>query len=248
MLDTEMAKEDHYNRILANLSGIEINRIATGRFSENEIDKEKVFTAAEKLEKIPYHYISIAGESFENILSQMRKWIYQHVGFDENGQTKDCLIIYDYLKLMGSEGISSVMQEYQVLGFQITKLHNFMVKYDVPCLSFVQLNRDGITRESTDVVSGSDRLIWLCTSFSIFKMKSDEEVATDGIDSGNRKLVPIVARHGAGLDDGDYVCMKMHGKYGRIEEGETRNEIHGNRQEGFETDENIDEESDLSNL
>jgi len=248
MLDTEMAKEDHYNRILANLSGIEINRIATGRFSENEIDKEKVFTAAEKLEKIPYHYISIAGESFENILSQMRKWIYQHVGFDEDGQTKDCLIIYDYLKLMGSEGISSVMQEYQVLGFQITKLHNFMVKYDVPCLSFVQLNRDGITRESTDVVSGSDRLIWLCTSFSIFKMKSDEEVATDGVDNGNRKLVPIVARHGAGLDDGDYVCMTMHGRFGRIEEGQTRNEIYGNRQEGFETDENIDEESDLGDL
>jgi|TARA_R110000851_G_scaffold31375_3_gene84924 replicative DNA helicase len=251
MLDTEMSKEDHYNRILANLSGVEINRIATGRFSEKEIEKEKVFAAAEKLEKIPYHYISIAGESFENILSQMRKWIYQHVGFDENGQTKDCLIVYDYLKLMGSENISSAMQEYQVLGFQITKLHNFMVKYDVPCLSFVQLNRDGITRESTDVVSGSDRLIWLCTSFSIFKMKSDEEVATDGIDNGNRKLVPIVARHGAGLDDGDYVCMKMHGNFGRIEEGETRNEIHENdrnRKEGFETDENIDEESDIGNL
>tara|TARA_R110000824_G_scaffold126769_2_gene286403 strand:- start:69 stop:317 length:249 start_codon:yes stop_codon:yes gene_type:complete len=82
-------------------------------------------------------------------------------------------------------------------------------------------------------------------------MKSDEEVATDGIDNGNRKLVPIVARHGAGLDDGDYVCMKMHGNFGRIEEGETRNEIHGNernKKEGFETDENIDEESDISNL
>lgn len=251
MLDTEMSKEDHYNRILANLSGVEINRIATGRFAENEIDKEKVIAASEKLEKIPYHYISIAGESFENILSQMRKWIYQHVGFDENGQTKDCLIVYDYLKLMSAEGISSAMQEYHVLGFQITKLHNFMVKYDVPCLSFVQLNRDGITRESTDVVSGSDRLIWLCTSFSIFKMKSDEEVATDGIENGNRKLVPVVARHGAGLDDGDYVCMKMHGKFGRIEEGNTRNEIHENtrtRQEGFETDEDIDEESDISNL
>ena len=127
---------------------------------------------------------------------------------------------------MGSEGISSSMQEYQVLGFQITKLHNFMVKYDAPCLAFVQLNRDGITKESTDVVSGSDRLIWLCTSFSIFKLKSDEEVADDGVDYGNRKLVPVVARHGEGLDDGDYISMKMFGKYGRIDEGMTRNEIH----------------------
>ena len=204
-----------------------------------------MFKAAEKLKTVPYHYISIAGECFENVLSQMRKWIYQHVGFDENGRTNDCLIVYDYLKLMGSEGISASMQEYQVLGFQITKLHNFTVKYDVPCLSFVQLNRDGITKESTDAVSGSDRLIWLCTSFSIFKLKSEEEIATDGVDNGNRKLVPIVARHGEGLDDGDYVSMKMYGKFGRIEQGLTRNEIHENgraREEGFQTDANETED------
>ena len=180
---------------------------------------------AEELSEIPYHYVSIAGQPFENILSIMRKWIYQEVGFDENGRTKDCLIIYDYLKLMSSDSISNSMQEFQVLGFQITQLHNFCVKYDVPCLSFVQLNRDGITKESTDVVSGSDRLIWLCTSFTIFKMKSDEEMADDDEDNGNRKLVPIVARHGAGLDDGDYINMNMFGKFGKLVEGQTRNQL-----------------------
>ena len=79
VLDTEMSKEDHYNRMLADESGVEINRISTGRFSESEIEKEKVHNAAKKLKDIPYHYISIAGESFDNIISQMRKWIYQHV-------------------------------------------------------------------------------------------------------------------------------------------------------------------------
>ncbi len=251
MLDTEMSKEDHLNRMIANVSGVDINKISTGKFTENPLEKEKVEKAAEKLKEIPYHYISIAGQSFENILAIMRKWIYQHVGFDEAGVTNDCLIVYDYLKLMGSEGISSSMQEYQVLGFQITQLHNFMVKYDVPCLSFVQLNRDGITKESTDVVSGSDRLIWLCTSFSIFKMKSEEEVAEDKVENGNRKLVPVVSRHGEGLDDGDYVSMKMFGKIGRLEEGMTRNELHNNarsREEGFEINEEIDSESDIDNM
>ena len=245
MLDTEMSKEDHLNRMLANLSGVDINKISTGKFSENEIEKEKVRAAGDKLKSIPYHYISIAGQSFENILAVMRKWIYQHVGFDENGKTKDCLLVYDYLKLMGSESISSSMQEYQVLGFQITKLHNFCVKYDVPCLSFVQLNRDGITKESTDVVSGSDRLIWLCTSFSIFKMKSDEEIADDGIEAGNRKLVPVVARHGEMLDSGDYISMNMYGSIGKLVEGRTRNEIHNsnrNRDEGFEVDADLSTE------
>jgi len=245
MLDTEMSKEDHLNRMLANLSGVDINKISTGKFSENEIEKEKVRAAGDKLKSIPYHYISIAGQSFENILAVMRKWIYQHVGFDENGKTKDCLLVYDYLKLMGSESISSSMQEYQVLGFQITKLHNFCVKYDVPCLSFVQLNRDGITKESTDVVSGSDRLIWLCTSFSIFKMKSEEEIADDGVEAGNRKLVPVVARHGEMLDSGDYISMNMYGSIGKLVEGRTRNEIHNsnrNRDEGFEVDADLSTE------
>tara|TARA_A100001201_G_scaffold143761_1_gene147331 strand:- start:5796 stop:7271 length:1476 start_codon:yes stop_codon:yes gene_type:complete len=225
MLDTEMSKEDHLNRMLANISGVEINNIASGNFASNNLNSEKVECAAEELSDIPYHYVSIAGQPFENILSIMRKWIYQEVGFDENGRTKDCLIIYDYLKLMSSDSISNSMQEFQVLGFQITQLHNFCVKYDVPCLSFVQLNRDGITKESTDVVSGSDRLIWLCTSFTIFKMKSDEEMADDDEDNGNRKLVPIVARHGAGLDDGDYINMNMFGKFGKLVEGQTRNQL-----------------------
>lgn len=245
MLDTEMSKDDHLNRMLASLSGVEINRISTGKFAQNPIELEKINAASEKLKSLKYHYISIAGQAFENILSIMRKWIYQHVGFDENGRTNDCLIIYDYLKLMGSEGISSSMQEYQVLGFQITKLHNFCVKYDVPCLSFVQLNRDGITKESTDVVSGSDRLIWLCTSFSIFKMKSDEEIAEDKIENGNRKIVPVVSRHGSGLDDGDYVSVKMFGSIGKIEEGKTRNEIHvkaKQKSDGFEINGEIDTE------
>ena len=68
MLDTEMSKEDHLNRMLANLSGVDINKISTGKFSENEIEKEKVKVAGDKLKSIPYHYLSIAGQPFENIL------------------------------------------------------------------------------------------------------------------------------------------------------------------------------------
>ncbi len=257
VLDTEMSKEDHVNRLLANLSDIEINEIASGKFSESKGRKERVAQAAEKLKNIPYDYITIAGKSFEETLSVMRRWLVKRVGFDENGRTNPCMIIYDYLKLMHSEQISDGMKEFQVLGFQITQLHNFTVQYDVPCLSFVQLNRDGITKESTDAVSGSDRLIWLCSSFTIFKRKSDEEMAEDDGSSGNRKLVPIVSRHGGGLsDEFDYINMTMRGEYGRIDEGFTKSEYIlstkkqkegfdnnvSNNEEGFTIEEEIDPE------
>ena len=45
--------------------------------------------------------------------------------------------------------------------------------------------------------------------------------------------------------------MKMFGKYGRIEEGRTRNEIHQDirsRNEGFEVDEETNQESDISDM
>ena len=225
VLDTEMSKEDHLNRLIANISGTPINEVATGKFADDPEKDRKVREAVAKLESIPYSYVSVAGKPFEQILNIIRRWIVQEVKTDESGKTNECLIIYDYLKLMSSSSITNNIQEYQALGFQITSLHNLCVKLDIPCLSFVQLNRDGITKESTDAVSGSDRLIWLCTSFSIFKAKSPEELAEDGPNAGNRKLVPIVSRHGAGMDDGDYINMQMVGSHAKLIELKTRNEF-----------------------
>jgi hypothetical protein len=225
MLDTEMSKEDHLNRILANISGVPIQDITTGKFSEDDEKAIAVKNAAEEIRDIPYTYVSVAGAPFETIMNIIKRWILREVGQDENGTTNDCLVVYDYLKLMSSSGISNNIQEYQALGFQITELHNLTVKYDFPCLSFVQLNRDGITKESTDAVSGSDRIIWLCTSFSIFKLKSAEELAEGGPNGGNRKIVTLKARHGAGLLDGNYINMNMVGEHAQLTELRTRDEI-----------------------
>lgn len=239
MLDTEMSKEDHLNRILSSISGVPINEIATGKFSEDDEKVIKVTQAAQEIKNIPYTYVSVAGAPFETILNTIKRWILREVGQDENGKTNDCLVVYDYLKLMSSSSITNNIQEYQALGFQITNLHNLAVKYDFPCLSFVQLNRDGITKESTDAVSGSDRLIWLCTSFSIFKLKSTEELAEDGPNAGNRKLVTLKARHGAGLIDGNYINMNMIGSHAQLKELRTRDEFRSSH------DDSVIEGSDL---
>ena len=71
------------------------------------------------------------------------------------------------------------------------------------------------------------------------KKKSDEEIAEDGDDIGNRKLVPVVSRHGAGLEEGDYINISMKGDIARIKENKTRNEIKKSRrseEQGFEHD------------
>lgn len=245
-MDTEMTREDHLNRILAMLSEIEINDIETGKFAESPDKKNKLLQASEDIRQMRLYHKSIAGKPFEDQLAIMRRWLIKEVGLNDDGTAKDCVIFYDYLKLMDSAGISQDMKEYQVLGFMMTSLHNFAIRYKVPIVAFIQLNRDGITKESTDTASGSDRIIWLCSNFTIFKRKSDEEIAEDGVKNGNRKLLPLVSRHGGGLDDNDYINCYMKGWCAKITEGRTRLEILNNKtdsEEGFTlVDENNNEQ------
>ena len=229
-MDTEMNKEDHIHRILAMLTETEINSIETGKFSESPDKKNKILKAVTDIKEMKLFHKSIAGKPFEDQLAIMRRWLVKEVGLNDDGTAKDCVIFYDYLKLMDSSGISQDMKEYQVLGFMMTSLHNFAVRYKVPIVAFIQLNRDGITKESTDSASGSDRIIWLCSNFSIFKRKSDEEIAEDGSENGNRKLLPLISRHGGGLDDNDYINCHMKGWCAKITEGKTHLEIKNNTQ------------------
>jgi replicative DNA helicase len=240
-MDTEMTKEDHIHRLLAMSTEIELSSIETGKFTESPIHTKKIEEMAQELKNTPLYHKVIAGKPFDEQLSIMRRWLVKEVGLNDDGTAKDCVIFYDYLKLMDSAGMSQDMKEYQVLGFMMTALHNFAVKYKVPIMAFIQLNRDGITKESTDSASGSDRIIWLCSNFSIFKRKSDEEIAEDGGKSGNRKLIPLISRHGGGLDDNDYINCSMKGWCAKITEGRTKLETMNNfdnNKNGFIINEN----------
>ena len=234
-----MSIEDHRHRTLARMTKINIGDIETGQFAQTPDKKEKVYKAIKCVEEnVNYHHKSIAGTPFEEQIGIMRRWLVKEVGLNDDGTAKDCLIVYDYLKLMDAKGISQDLKEYQLLGFYMSSLHNFAVRFKIPILAFMQLNRDGITKEGTESASGSDRIIWLCSNFTIFKNKSDEEVAADGNEAGNRKLVPVVTRHGPGMEFGNYINVDMKGWCARVEERKSRQEIlqeEKNKNQGFES-------------
>lgn len=228
-LDTEMCEEDQQYRMIAAMSGVPINDISTGKFAKNKQQDILIGKASDLISSMPYHYQSVAGLPFEDIISIMRRWVTKVVGMNSAGEANPCVILFDYLKLMDPTNLK-IVQEYQELGFMMTSLQNFMVKYSVPCQTFVQLNRDGLDKENESTVSGSDRISWFCSSLGIFKAKQQEEIAED-VKSGckenyNRKYIPILSRYGPGLDYGDYINMKFEGQYCRITEGPTRNNIH----------------------
>lgn len=239
-MDTEMVQQDHIHRVLAMMTETEISDIETGKFANSPDRHMKIKEAVKKLKNTNLYYKTIAGKPFEDQISIMKRWLVKEVGLNDDGTAKDCVIFYDYLKLMDTSGMTQDLKEYQVLGFMMTQLHNFAIKYKVPIVAFIQLNRDGITKESTDSASGSDRIIWLCSNFTIFKRKTDEEIAEDGPTNGNRKLVPLIARHGGGLDDNDYINCNMKGWCAKITEGKTRLELLNNlgKEDGFTIEDN----------
>lgn len=225
-LDTEMMLEDQRMRLLALRSGVPIKDIETGQFSKIAKQRQDVYKSLKNIENLPYVHKNISNISFQEQIAIIRKFLINNVGLDENGHAaKKAVILYDYLKLTSDEGINDSIKEFQALGFRITALHNLAVRYKIPIVCTIQLNRDGITKESTDTASGSDRIIWLCSNFIIFKPKSDEEIAKDGDIHGNRKMVIMKSRHGSGADSRNYISFKMNGAIGRLEEGKTAAQI-----------------------
>ena len=229
-LDTEMMFNDTIHKILGLISGVPINEIETGRFNKNQAKKTKVKIAAKTLKEIPYYHKNISGKEFEEILSIMRRFITKDVGVLPNGEAKSCLIIYDYIKLMDSKGINEGLKEFQLLGFLLTSLHNFSVRYKVPILSFAQQNREGLDKNDTGTIAGSDRILMYASNCCLFKIKTEEEIAEDGIENGNRKIIPLICRHGSGLPYGDYINVELNGSCGSVKEISSKLQLYQNGQ------------------
>jgi replicative DNA helicase len=223
-IDTEMLTEEQQDRCAANFSKIGISNIETGQIAK-EYDKMRLIEAAKEMESIPYYHCNVSGMPFEEQYAIMSKWIRKVKKPNERGEIARPVIVYDYLKMSTQKDISHNIAEYQMLGFMMTSLHNLAVRLKFPVLTAVQSNRDGIDKETTGIAAGSDRILWLCTNFSLFRPKSEEEVALDGAESGNRKLVTLATRFGPGMHEKDYINFYLDTAKSILTEGKLRSEI-----------------------
>lgn len=222
-LDTELTKEMILGRWLALLSGVPTDMIETGEFLKNPANLSKIreVTAEAATNHKNFHYINISGKDHTEWLSIIRRWITTKVGFDKDGKTKDCLIILDYIKTTDTSQLSETVKEFQYLGQIITDLHNICVAYNVPMLSFGQLNRDGINNDDQGAVGGSDRLVALCSSLTYIRIKNEEDFADDPKPNGDRKLIVVCSRFGRGLQNGEYVNLITNLGLSKMSEGNT---------------------------
>ncbi len=218
-LDTELTSDTQLYRLSSLVSGIDLSNIETGQFKHNKQESEALWSCQEHIESLSIDHFSVAGLAPHSIISIARRWLSKTVGFTSSGSAKPCLIVYDYIKLMNDGEFKNNLQEYQLLGFLVTALHNFAIKFKLPILATVQLNRDGVEKEGAEVVSGSDRIVWLCSNFTILKKKMQTELNEDPPSNGTKKLVVTDTRFGAGMESGEYINIIDKLEIGKFAEG-----------------------------
>lgn len=219
-LDTELRLEQgQYNRLLTRLSdGVEHDDIKYARFFDDEVKLRKVTKAKKILQAIPLDYVNITGKKVDEVISIIRRWLIQKVGYNSVGYLNKCLVVYDYLKPPTEASALKEVTEWQEIGYRMGYFHDLCSEYNFPILTFVQLNKENFA-------AASDRITWYCTSYSSFHKKTEEELADDGRQNGNRKLVVEDVRHAEGLDMGDYINFTLNGRLARLVELKTRNEV-----------------------
>lgn len=218
-LDTELTSDIQLHRLSSLVSSVDLEHIETGKFKHIPQESEALWSCQDHIEGLQIDHFSVAGLAPHSIMSIARRWLSKTVGFTSSGAAKPCLIIYDYLKLMDDGGFKNNLQEYQLLGFLITAMHNFAIKFNLPILATVQLNRDGVEKEGAEVVSGSDRIVWLCSSFTILKKKMQTELNEDPPSNGTKKLVVTDTRFGSGMESGEYINILDKLSTGKLSEG-----------------------------
>ena len=190
VLDTEMSTIDMKFRIASSITGIPVWHLETGNWKKNvnlfnkfEESKNKIKGLSNQVD-----HLQVAGKPIEEVASIVKRWYFSKVG-----RGNQCVIVYDYIKLTGESDKNK--QEYQLIGDKVNALKELCLELNVPILTACQLNRsaeNGV--DDSSAISQSDRLQWYASFVAIFRRKSVEEIADDGMEFGSHKLIPLATR------------------------------------------------------
>ena len=195
--DTEMQDRLFYERMLANLTGIEVKRIKTGKYSYEE--GQQLEKMNEWVKKQPFVHIYAPTTTDEEIYA-VHKILKYKMGLEFS--------IFDYIK----SNILSSSENYNALGARCDFLKNSVAgDLNIAILAGAQLNRN-------NQVADSDKLERYVSASMLWRDKTAEEIAKDSLDCGNFALTIDLNRLGEQQADDEYIDFKFDGNRMRIEE------------------------------
>ena len=198
-LDTEMKDRLFYERMLANLTGIEVKRIKQKKYSDEEaklLDKTNDW-----IKKQPFVHIYIPTTTDEEIYA-----IHKILKYKMNLEFS----IFDYIK----SNVTSASENYNVLGARCDFLKNNVAgDLDIALLAGAQLNRG-------DQVADSDKIERYVSASLWWRDKDGNEVQKDGLKCGNYALTVDLNRLGEQMSEDEYIDFMFDGSKMRISEAQ----------------------------
>ena len=190
VVDREMPTRLYVERLLAHLTGIEINKIKTGRYGEEEA--KTIRSAIEWIKKQPFVHIYDPNMTMERLYSICKSLQNKmNLGF----------VAYDYLK----SNETSASENYNLLGAKCDFLKNNIAgELDIPVLAACQLNREGKVADSFKIN------MFLSVGIK-WGYKTPEMQAKDGMECGNAYAQIYVNRLGRQMnEDDDELYIDFH--------------------------------------
>lgn len=198
-LDTEMKDRLFYERMLANLTGIEVKRIKQKKYSDEEaklLDKTNDW-----IKRQPFVHIYIPTTTDEEIYA-----IHKILKYKMNLEFS----IFDYIK----SNVTSASENYNVLGARCDFLKNNVAgDLDIALLAGAQLNRG-------DQVADSDKIERYVSASLWWRDKDGNEVQKDGLKCGNYALTVDLNRLGEQMSEDEYIDFMFDGSKMRISEAQ----------------------------
>ena len=205
--DTEMSDRLFFERMLANISGVDLKRIKNGKYDNEEA--LRIRQAMEWIKSKPFVHIYNPQFSNEEIYTTCSKLKYK---MDLQ------FVIYDYMK--GNTTDSSAL--YNELGGRCDFLKNDVAgKLKLAVLAACQLNR-------ANQVADSDKLERYASVSMLWRSKSNDEIIMDGEECGNYMLNVSLNRLGEQMMDKQYIDFIFDGSHMRIDECKVQHSVEEN--------------------
>lgn len=178
-IDSEISDELFFIRMLANISGVEIDTIKRGSYSKEQ--EQRVMKAKNWLKTRNFVHIYMTNPQKDQIYAICKRLKY----------SMGCQVVfYDYIKC--NEGDGSVTAN--ILGDLTDFLKNRICgELNLIGITAVQLNRQG-------EVADSDKIERYASFSCVWRFKDQEELAQDGLDGGNCMMRVDVNRNGMRME------------------------------------------------
>lgn len=196
-IDTEMTDRAFYERLLANMTGVSVNRIKSGRYSHEEALKIEETNAW--LKDQPFVHIYMPSQNDDEIYATCKILKYKM-----NLQ----FFIFDYIK----SNQCNAAENANLLGAKTDFLKNRIAgELSIAVLAGAQLNR-------ANEVADSDKIERYVSTSILWRFKKSEEIHADGLDCGNIVANVSLNRNGEQMLEDEYIHLKFDGDRMRVEE------------------------------